>query len=243
MYAAANEFLASYTRLEDLRAAAESNPTMRVESSGSLTNSDYEVGALGYSNDTRDMICWAFSADVGDVSPQVYTFTAPNGFYDSRYVVAALASQEDAGLPSVDAVRADIELPVINAKKANLLKERIGSQADLRVVANQFQLPVDTAASVSFTQSFVPGLGGEPKVIAEATRLPLNQNSAPIAGEAGLYLVQAIESVGGAATPVDQLKRQMTLTARSQAGSQLLPSLRQNADVEDLRSTFECSNL
>lgn len=242
IFQAANEFLANYTTLEELRTAVEGDLTLRMESSGPLTINDFQIGTLGFGNDTRDMVCWAFSASIDEVSPAVYTFTEPGGFYDSKYVIAALSGEEYAGLPSVESVREEVELLVVNAKKADILKERVGANPNLQVLAANFQLTVDTAASLNFTQSFIPGLGNEPKVIAAAARLPIGQVSEVIVGESGVFVVQPIETVSSAVSPIDQIKQQLTQSARSLATNQFLQSLRATADVEDMRSTVECAN-
>jgi peptidyl-prolyl cis-trans isomerase D len=159
--------------LEDLQKLAASK-NLQIETSPALKANDYAVGSLGVGKGSREMVRWAFGTDinvepaeVGDVSPQVYSFQNQGEFHVSKYVVAGLKSIRAAGIPSWEDVKDEMEQQVINRKKGEVVKQRIAGKTDLAAIANTFSVQVDTATSVSFASTFIQKVGAaEPKVVA-----------------------------------------------------------------------------
>jgi peptidyl-prolyl cis-trans isomerase D len=240
-YEDAAAFIANNRDLASLRAAAD-EAGLQVVTAPPMDNNGYTLGALGYSNETRDIVCWAFSAYEGDVSPSVYTFTDQQRYYDNKYVIVGLSDIQYPGLPEVSEVRDELELAVVNEKKAEVILGRLANATDLSGAASTFNVPVDTASNVSFSQATVPGLGSEGKVIASAFQLEPGQTSAAIQGETGVFMVQTIRKPTlGQPTNLPVIRQTMNTTARNGAAS-LITFMREGAEVTDNRSTFECSN-
>ena len=83
----AQQFLNGKSTLADLKAAG-----MDVQTTGPLSINSYTLADLGSGQEVRDIMCWAFSADEGDVSGRVYRFTDPELFYENNYVVIGVGN-------------------------------------------------------------------------------------------------------------------------------------------------------
>ncbi|WP_116125104.1 SurA N-terminal domain-containing protein [Lewinella sp. IMCC34183] len=241
--ARAEEFLTGKRSLQEVRDAAQSEG-LTVGTTAPLGIGTFNIPALGSGQDVRDMICWAFGADVGDVSGFVYTFTDPNFFYENKYVVAAVDNVLPEGVAPVAAVRETILPTVRNQRKGEQLAETIQGM-DLAAVASQYDVPVDTLNAVNFTQtSLGQGIGTEPKVIAAAMSTATNQVSRPIVGENGVYLVVPLSDLPtGSSGSLPMARQAINSTSRNRVPQQLLTGLRAQVDIEDQRVSTECSGV
>ncbi|MCO6490330.1 MAG: peptidylprolyl isomerase [Phaeodactylibacter sp.] len=237
VYERALAFVGQNRELEEMRKSAEAEG-LDVETSNSLKKNDFAVGALGAGQASRDMIRWAFNAGRGEVSPEIYAFQDPVDYYTNKYVVAGLRSVQSAGLPSVENIKDELEQLVINEKKGAMIAQRIQGD-NLEAIASSFSSQVDTATNVTFSATFVPKLGSEPKVIGKAFVLDQGQVSEPVVGKSGVYVVKVIRKPdAGQATNIPQLRRNISAPVRSQVASQLMQAMKKNADIEDNRSRF-----
>ncbi len=232
--------------IEDLRKNASAEGKT-VETSAPLKANDYSLGALGANQASREVVRWVFGVDinvkapkVGDLSPQVYGFQNPGEFYVSNYVVAALKSIRPAGVPTVADVKDEIEPMVINRKKGEIISQRIQGKTDLSSIAQTFSTQIDTATNITFAAAFLPKTGAsEPKVVATALKTDLNQVSAPIVGNNGVYVVMPTNKPQPAPVAnLAQFQASSQSTARNAARSLLMQALRKGADITDYRSKF-----
>lgn len=237
-YRRAQAFVGQNRDIEQFRKSVEGMDGMEAEISPSLKKNDFAVGSLGAAQASRDMVRWAFNANKGEVSPEIYTYQDPVSYYTNKYVVASLRSVQKAGLPSIENIKDEIEQQVINRKKGELIKQRIQG-TDLAAIAAGFSAQVDTATNVNFASSFVPTLGSEPALIGEVFNLEQGQVSKPVVGNAGVYVAQVINKPAvGQANNIPQMRRVMAQAVRGQVGSQLIQAMKKNADIEDYRSKF-----
>ncbi|MEL6969428.1 MAG: peptidylprolyl isomerase [Bacteroidota bacterium] len=237
----ASEFIANNRSLDAVRAAAQENPQLRVVSTPAFDNSAYIIGDLGFSNDTKDAVCWAFASDPGDVSPSVYTFSDNQRYYDNKYVVIGLKDVLEPGIPNVDEVRADIEAVVLAEKKTASIATQVQGKA-LQSLTGQFAAQIDTITNAAFDRPSMPTLGNEPKVIAIAVGLEQGQTSGAIQGESGVFVIQTIrKSAIGQATNLPLIRQRMSRTAQGHVASSFMATLRDGAEVEDNRNTYECN--
>lgn len=238
----------SSKNLEELRKNAAAKG-LTAETSPSLKANEFTVGNLGAGHGSRSMIRWAFGADpnvdpakIGDVSPEIYSFQNQGQFYVSKFVVAGLKAKMPKGIPSWKDVKDEIEPMVINRKKAEVVKAKIGGQTDLAAIGGTYGVAVDTALNVTFGSAFIQKAGGaEPKVVATALGMDLNQVSAPIAGNTGIFIVKPTNKPaadGAPAANMAQIRQSSQMSARGMARNRLIQTLRDNADVKDNRSRF-----
>ncbi len=236
----ANTFLSKNRTVAEMQAAVAQSGTLTIENSGALKANDFSVGSLGSGSDARDIVKFAYDAnsEVGGVSASVYSFQDPVELYVNKYVVAALASVQDAGMPAVADVKDEIEALVRNQKKGEALQVKI-SGSDLTSIASQFDSEVENAKDVTFDATFVTGLGNEPEVIASAFNMDVNSVSKPIVGNSGVYVVKLTDKPAvGTAFNIPQLRKNNSSTAQTQVTARLMQAMKKNAEVEDLRSKF-----
>ncbi len=234
----ANQFIRDNKTIEALKTAAEANPKITYTSSSPLKANDYNIVGLGGTEDSRKMVKFAFENNVGDVSPELYTFQDQIDFYDNKYVVGGIETVQAAGTPSLENVRESIAPLVRNMKKGEVIKGKINTQ-DLSSIASMFSSQVDTASNVSFTAPTVEGLGQEPKVVAAAFGLSQNGVSQPIIGENGVYVVKTtFKPETGAPSNIAAIRKTIRQASQNQVQTAVIQSLKKNASIDDKRSKF-----
>ncbi len=139
---------------------------------------DFEIQGLG---ETRQTVRWVFDKDVNTVSE-------PFEIGDN-YFVAVITGEEKAGLASVEAAKPQVEGVIRDQKKAEKIKANIKGSSLEQIAANAKAM-VQTADSLNFNYSMIPGLGNEPKLVGAAfNKSQVNKLSAPIAGNGGVYVI------------------------------------------------------
>ncbi len=236
--AKALKFLSNNRSLDAMRNAA-ADMGMETNTSPSLKRNDYTFNPLGGGEGTRAMVKWAFEqARVGEVSSELFDYRDPIEYFDNKYVVAGLRSVQPPGLPSVDNIRFEIEIPVINKKKGDMLKEKMTGKS-LSALVSEFDTKVDTANNVAFSATFIPKLGAEPKVIAEAFMMDTGSVSQPIVGKTGVFVVKVTNKMPAPpATNIPEVRRNLSATKRAQVSSSIIKGLKDNAKIVDNRATF-----
>lgn len=218
---------------------------MELLVSQALKASDYSLGLLGSGKDARDIVKWAYNKDTdpGEVSKEVFTIADPNGgYFDSKYVVAALKVISPKGGATVASLKASEQLVVEmkNRKKAEVIKAKLQGTSDLSAAAAAYAMSVDTAVGASMMQVNTPKGGAEPRVVGTVFALKQGETSKPIVGKTGVYVVQPISSPVAAAMPPDltMFRRQANSTAQTTVRSGLVNSLKKAAKITDNRSNF-----
>lgn len=214
--------------------------TIELQSSKSLKSNDYALDGLGTGSDAREVIRWAFGEDVkaGSVSKDVFSFRDESGgYFDSKYLVAALKSVAPKGKATVAILKSlpEAEQKVKQIKKGEVLKAKIGSNTDMNAVAAQFESKVDTVKAVSMMSS-----GGEPRVLGTVFRLAKGETSAPILGASGVYILQTLSDKPQTQIPADltMFRKQYTSSAASSIRTNIMATLKKEANIKDNRSRF-----
>ena len=239
----AQQFLADHgSNLSALRAAAEKDGSLTIKEAAPITINSFQLPELGgNSAEIRDIACWAFSADQGDVSSRVYTFTDGALFYENKHVIVGMEDVVPAGLASVASVRAQLTPVVSNLKKGRAAAAKI-SGSDLNSIAAQFGVSVDTLKNVNLTMTNLPsGAGREPKVVASIFGTATQQVSAPIIGDNAIFVVKPLNEVNTANSGNMPITRtQIQATDRSNATRTLAQAMRANLVVSDERAELDC---
>tara|TARA_B100000497_G_scaffold49766_1_gene57314 strand:+ start:702 stop:2798 length:2097 start_codon:yes stop_codon:yes gene_type:complete len=179
---------------------------------------------VGLDGNAREMIKWAFESEDEDVSSP---FMIGNNF-----VVALQDGQAEEGKANLESVRAIVEAEVKKEKKALMLKEKLRG-TDLSALASSNGISIQTANDLSFTNVTLPSVGNEPKVVATALGLSLNEVSSPIIGENGVFVVKTTyKSEVPTATDVSAYKLRSSSFSSGVQG-RLTEALRNGADIED----------
>ncbi len=210
-----------------------------------LKANDFSLGAMGTGEDAREIVRWAFDSKtkVDAVGQEVFSFRDPaGGYFDSKYVVAALKSIAPKGEATIATLkatpRADAE--VKNRKKAEVIKSKLQNAGDLNAVASQWGVTVDTAKGSSMMQPFIPNAGTEPRVVGTAFSLNTGAVSQPIAGNSGVYIVKPLTEKNDVPPPADltMFRKQVTSSTTSNLRMGLMNAWKKQADLRDNRSRF-----
>jgi peptidyl-prolyl cis-trans isomerase D len=232
IYATALRFASENTDVEAMKKAAN-EAGLEVTTSAPLDENAFNIANLGTGETTRTMIKWANEAKVGAVSPSVYRYTDKVRFYENKYVVASVASKDDAGLPSVESMKGTLKNLVMNQKKGELIATQIASMTDLSAVAAKYEVKVDS------TSTAFSGTTPDPEMIAGVFKMDNGQTSKPIIGANGVYVATMItKPTPSEATNIPSLKSQISSAAKGQARSLLLPALKKNIKIDDKRNDF-----
>ncbi|MDX1911552.1 MAG: peptidylprolyl isomerase [Saprospiraceae bacterium] len=206
-----------------------------------LKINDYSAGALGVDEDAREIIRWAYGEDVkvGSVGGEVFAFGDPQGgYFDNKYVVAALKSIVPKGKTTVSLMKSlpEAQQRVKNLKKASILTSRLQNAGDISALAAQWtEGRVDTIRMGSFMQS-----SGEPRVAGVVFSLETGKVSEPIVGNNGIYVVQPLTDKTQQQMPADMtmFRRQVTSQSFNSVRTNMMKTLLQLYGVEDHRDRF-----
>jgi len=234
------------TREAMLAAAAEQG--FDVETSPALKRNDYAIGSLGTQTASRDIVRWAFNndintptADVGDVSPDVYSFQDQVNYYTNKYVAVTLRNIRPAGALSIANAKGDteIDLGVLNMIKAKNIAAELSGISDLNAIAAKYEeVKVDTARNVNLSAGKIRDVGTETSIVSQAFTAPLNQVMTPATGNSGVFVVKPLSRPDAQAGNVITAKNSDQNQVRSLMRNLLIQALRQNADVDDNRAKF-----
>lgn len=225
----------------DLEAiAAQQN--LPIQKTQPLKVNDFNLGAiLGSGEDARDVVRWVFEKDVkvGSMSKEVFAFGDPNGgYFDSRYVVAAIKSIIPKGESTIATLKAipEAQTAVRNRKKGEILKSKIQTPVNLASVASQWNNgKIDTLRGANFMQT-----SGEPRVTGTLFSMQTGQTSDPIIGAQGLVVLMPITERTQPQMPADMtmFRRQMSSAAAASVSTNLMKSLEKQYKVQDNRFRF-----
>lgn len=239
LLAKANEFIASNRTYEDLVASAEADPNLTLETTASFKRNDYFIPSIGQGQTSRDIIRWSFGSDeIGAVSPEVYIQEDPVRYFNSKYFVGCLNSIQAKGTPSLANIKDQLQVPLMNQKKGEMLAGKIAGM-DMSSIVSSYSGERDTISNASFSSRFLGSIGNEPKVIANAMRLNENETSQAIVGTNGVYIIKVLsKSDAPASTNIPQLRKQAKGNIEPQIRTGLLSSLKKNANISDNRFKF-----
>jgi len=213
---------------EDFIRTAESMEGVEFEEIDFIKESDKTLGNF---ENPRDIIRWAYDAELGAVSDP---FEMGN-----QFVIATLTSIKEKGILSFENVKDEIEQEVIREKKAEKLIEQSNNQTSLDAIANAWGVSVENVSDLNFASFSVSGIGPENTVIGKAFALPEGQLSEPIKTERGVVYITvnsrvSEEAPSDLARKKDELKRLLS----TRVENEVFPALREKANIEDNRSKF-----
>lgn len=183
---------------------------------------------------SRAFVKSIYDADLGDI-------IQPQRVGD-HYVVGLVTEVNKEGTMSASKARMMVEPLLINEKKAEIIKNKIGKVSTLEAAATALKKTVETADSIRFNGQGNPVLGFEPKVIgASFNKANLNKVvPEAIAGTQGVYVMRVDNQM---ATPVatanvEQERNARYQQAKQQSRFQSLQALRDAATIKDYRNKF-----
>ena len=170
-----------------------------------IKSMDYEIPGLG---ESRSLVRWVYENDLNSVSE-------PTEIGDS-YFVAIITGEEKAGLASVASAKPQVEGILRDQKKATQIKQSFKGNT-MEAIAASAKTIVQPADSINFNYSLIPGIGNEPKLVGAAfNKAFLNKPSAPIAGNAGVFVI-SVKSQGAKAATQDLVSFESDLLNRTRS--------------------------
>jgi peptidyl-prolyl cis-trans isomerase D len=183
----------------------------------------------------REIIRWAFSEniEIGEVSP----------VFDvgGSYVVAILTKVREKGVMSVEQMKENLKPLVLNEKKASIISDKLKNvSGDIYQVARDFNTKVDTNLNLTFSSRNIPGFGSEFQVIGEIFSMNPGEQSGPIQGNGGVFIVK-LDRFYEPPQVADYkpYRDQMIGTFRSRvSGNPMFTALQKKAKIEDNRLLY-----
>jgi len=231
IYAEASKFAGENRTLEAFNKAIQEQGLLKKVAPRLSENETFIAGLTS----PREMIRWAFKAELGDVS-QVYEF-------GNRYVVAALTAIREKGTAPFEQVKEEVRFFVAKEKKAEYLQKEMAKflSGDLNTAASKLNTEVNEARNVSFSSNQVEGLGFEPVLIADVVSSEKNKVGGPVKGNNGVFLYEVtIITPAMDVTKVD-LKpeiNKLQSDLQQRAVFQVVNALKESAEIIDERSKF-----
>jgi peptidyl-prolyl cis-trans isomerase D len=177
---------------------------------------------------------WAYSSEVNSIS----NIFSQN---DDKYIIAVLTEAREEGYADLKSVRAELTLAVKKEKKAEKLTEMLNEQLAGVTDLNQFGIEnsenVGEATQIKFANTYVPGVGLEPYIVGASMYLPLDQISAPLVGESGVFVIAVTNRTEDPTVAGDDAaaKARLKYTLESRSNFEAYNALVDAAKVEDNR--------
>lgn len=234
IYAKASQFSAKAQDLDGFnRVVAEQKLSKRSIAVG---ENDRSIPTLG---PIRNMIRAAFlSGETGDLV--VGQDRSPIFEADNKFVVAAIEGKSEAGTKSFESVKAAIHMAVAKEKKQNMLVDQFNKSrgSSIEQTASSLNLEVASASGFRPLYGSVNAIGYEPAINGAVAKLGVAQQSKPIAGRNGVYIVELTDKTGPTAGDVKAEKKSLFQNSSYRASYQAYETLKKNAEIEDLRWKF-----
>ena len=228
LYNEAKQFVVNNGTEELLRQAAQEQGLSVTPAYGLNVNAD-KVNDL---KNSRGIVRWAFEAKDGQLSD---VFEC-----GEQFVVAALTEVNDGDYRTIDEVRMELTLQATTDKKAEYLMNQLKGVSTLEEAAELFDAEIQTAENVTLASTRLGAAGIEPAVIGTALALENNATSAPVKGNAGVYMVRIGEKVVAAGElNAEQEINSLNMRTSYSVPYQAMALIEENAKVEDNRARFQ----
>ena len=222
-----SQFVAQNTTIENLEKNAEEAGYSLTPRSNFRSDEHYVGGVKS----TREALKWVFDAKPGEVSP-LYECGE-----NDHLLVVALEAINPAGYVNINKVSDMLRSEVLRNKKAEQIMGQMKGFNSLAQVKGMKDAISDTVKHVTFNApAFISVTrASEPAISAYASKTELNKVSAPIKGNAGVYMIQ-VYNQEKSAEKFDAKKEETALSnmAARYAG-QCIYELRDKAEIVDQR--------
>ena len=225
-----SQFVAQNTTIENLEKNAEEAGYSLTPRSNFRSDEHYVGGVKS----TREALKWVFDAKPGEVSP-LYECGE-----NDHLLVVALEAINPAGYVNINKVSDMLRSEVLRNKKAEQIMGQMKGFNSLAQVKGMKDAISDTVKHVTFNApAFISVTrASEPAISAYASKTELNKVSAPIKGNAGVYMIQ-VYNQEKSVEKFDAKKEETALSnmAARYAG-QCIYELRDKAEIVDQRYLF-----
>lgn len=228
MYTKATKFEMDAKANNDFAAVAKAAKLTIVSPTMKAKPMDEMVPSVG---NQRQIVKWAYSddTDLGDVK----RFEIVN----VGHVIAKLTKINEEGLMTVEEAKPMLELVVKNEKKAEKISAKMKGTS-LEAIAKANGVTVGQATDLTMENAMIPNVGFEQKVVGTAFGTAVNKVSAPVEGNAGVYVVKtkAVTKAPKLAKHDAYVNKLKPMAAQSLGG--VIPALKEKAKIVDNRLEF-----
>ena len=132
----------------------------------------------------RNVVQWLFSDETKIKDIKRFSLTT------GGYVVAQLVGVIPEGSININSIKEEVSQEIIKKRKADYLLETYKLYSSLDSLSVALGKEIETATAVTQKNNMLPGVGSEPYVIGAAFAMKLNQPSALIKGNNGVYMIE-----------------------------------------------------
>jgi peptidyl-prolyl cis-trans isomerase D len=224
-YAKAQAFMAALTKDNFTTEAQKQALTVRK-----ADDVNGVAAALPGLDNAREIVRWAFKADKGDVTDQVFTV-------GNQYVVPQLTEVKPEGTLSLDAVKKQIEPEVRRLAKGKILAAKFDGATSIDAAAQKAGTKAVPVQNIVFANPVIPGQAAEYKVVGTVFGMQPNKLSKPIIGDSGVFIV-SVDSFVNPAPLTNAVRQKQTLgqTLMQRADNDIFGALKDKANVKDYRA-------
>lgn len=225
-----SQFVAQSNTIEELEKNAEEYG-YTVMPRTDFSSAEHYVGGVP---STKEVIRWIFNANEGDVSP---LYECGN---NDHIMVAALDRINPVGYRNINSVADMLRSEIRRDKKADMIMTDMKACTSIDQAKAIKNAVSDTVKHVTFSAPAYISLtrGSEPVIGAVASKTAVNATSAPVKGNAGVYMVQVLSKDNGT-EKLDVKSEEATLTNMyARFATQFINDLYQKAEVTDNRYLY-----
>ena len=225
-----SQFVAQNTTLEDMKKNAEEAGYTVIPRSDFTSDAHY----VGNIHSTQEALRWIFNAKAGEVSP-LYEC----GDNDHMIMVGVEAINKK-GYVNINKVANMLRNEIIRNKKAEQLMGQMNDFNSLAQIKEMKDAVSDSVKHVTFNAPAYISVthASEPAISAYASKTDVEKVSAPIKGNAGVYMIQVYAKDKGS-EEFDAKKEESALSSMSSAyANQCISELREKGKVTDQRYLY-----
>ena len=224
-----SQFVAQNTTIDKIVANAEDNGYRLLERADFRSGEHYVGGVKG----TRDALKWIFAAKEGEVSP-LYECGE-----NDHLMVVTLETINPAGYRNINLVADMLRSEIIKDKKAEKIMAELNG-ADINKAKSAANAVSDTVKHITFAAPAYVSVtrASEPVLGAFAGKTEVNKTTAPIKGNAGVYVMQVINKDKSAETFDAKTEESNLENMAARYSSSFISDLYKKAEVKDDRYLY-----
>ena len=224
-----SQFVAQNTTMDKIVANAEDNGYRLLERADFRSGEHYVGGVKG----TRDALKWIFAAKEGEVSP-LYECGE-----NDHLMVVALEKINPAGYRNINLVADMLKTEIIKDKKAEKIMAELNG-ADINKAKSAANAVSDTVKHITFAAPAYVSItrASEPVLGAFASKTEVNKTTAPIKGNAGVYVMQIINKDKSAETFDAKTEEGNLENMAARYSNSFISDLYKKAEVKDDRYLY-----
>ena len=224
-----SQFVAQNTTMDKIVANAEDNGYRLLERADFRSGEHYVGGVKG----TRDALKWIFAAKEGEVSP-LYECGE-----NDHLMVVALEKINSAGYRNINLVADMLKAEIIKDKKAEKIMAELNG-ADINKAKSAANAVSDTVKHITFAAPAYVSItrASEPVLGAFASKTEVNKTTAPIKGNAGVYVMQIINKDKSAETFDAKTEEGNLENMAARYSNSFISDLYKKAEVKDDRYLY-----